>query len=66
MKTTDKDRSHDLEESPPEVPSGVIVDFAAKHDVQDESPREIPKRFSFVSDEILEMVKEELKKFGGL
>ena len=66
MKTTEKDRSHELEESSPEVPSGAIIDFAAKHDVQDESPREIPKRFSFVLDEILEMMKEELKKVRGL
>ena len=51
----------DLEEKPqlpPEAPSGATADRAAKHDPQDENPRGIPKRFSFVNEEPSEKMKK--------
>ena len=53
-KSKEEDRSHNLEENtqtPRAVSSGATSDCAAKHDLQDESPRGILKSFSFISDE---------------
>ena len=55
---------HDLEENPqlpPEVPSGDTADHAAKHDLQDEITRGIPKQFSFISNEPSYMMKKAAK-----
>ena len=64
-KRKEEDRSHDLEEKPqlpPEAPSGTTADRTAKREPQNESPRGIPKRFSFILDEPSEMMKRETRR----
>ena len=64
-KRKEEDRSHDLEENPqlhPEASSGATADRTAKRKSQDESPRGIPKRFSFILDEPSEMMKRETRR----
>ena len=60
-KRKEEDRSNELEEKP-QFPlmfhSGATADRAAKHDLQDEIPRGIAKRFSFISDEPPEIMKK--------
>ena len=53
---------HDLEEKPQypsEDSSGTTADHAVNRNLQDESPRGITKRFSFVLDEPSEMMEKE-------
>ena len=64
-KIKEEDPSHDLEENPqlpPEAPSRATADRTVKREPQDESPRGIPKRFSFILDEPSEMMKRETRR----
>ena len=60
-----EDRSYDLEEKSQlssEAASGATADRTVKREPQDESPRGIPKRFSFILDEASEMIKRETRR----
>ena len=53
-----------MEEKPQplsDVPSGATADRAAKHDLQDENTRGIPKRYLFKLDELSEIMKTEAR-----